>query len=605
MCGIIGYFTSEKINLNKKNILSSLEHRGPDNSSWIEYNQKPYFFLGFTRLAIIDLHKRSNQPYKYKNLIICFNGEIYNFLEIKKDLISKGIKFETKGDCEVLIKLIYHEGIKSINRLEGMWSFVLYDEKKKVLILSRDRFGEKPLFYYHKNNQFFFSSELQSFKFLIYDKLKVNKNFLKKYIFTNYRYHNKTNETFFKDIKKINPGTILKINKKFQITKSNYYNLNFKTKEISHKNLILKTRQILINAIKKSLNSDVPVAFCLSGGVDSTGLVSIAKKRLKKDLNCFTINTQDKLYDEYKSVSETVKKLKIKHHWIKINKNTSLDNLKKIIAKRLSPFSTITNYIQWFLYKKIAQKGFKVAISGNGSDEIFSGYYDHHLAYLHDINKNKKLYNISIKNWKKNVIPHIRNKQLKDPLYFSKSKKPKYLFDNFTEINKIAKQKVKFNFSEKNFSTSILRNRMLNELFHESLPVILYEEDLNAMNFSVENRSPYLNYELFRFMQTVPIKHFIKNGYAKNILRQTLGKISPKHVIKRHEKIGFNISLQKLINFRTRKVINFIKKNSQIYTLVKKSEILKIIDSNNLINKNEMLLFKCLNAKILLEKHNF
>ena len=110
-----------------------MEHRGPDNSSWIEYNQKPYFFLGFTRLAIIDLHKRSNQPYKYKNLIICFNGEIYNFLEIKKDLISKGIKFETKGDCEVLIKLIYHEGIKSINRLEGMWSFVLYDEKKMTL----------------------------------------------------------------------------------------------------------------------------------------------------------------------------------------------------------------------------------------------------------------------------------------------------------------------------------------------------------------------------------------------------------------------------------------------------------------------------------------
>ena len=146
---------------------------------------------------------------------------------------------------------------------------------------------------------------------------------------------------------------------------------------------------------------------------------------------------------------------------------------------------------------------------------------------------------------------------------------------------------------------------MLNELFHESLPVVLYEEDLNAMNFSVENRSPYLNYELFRFMQTVPIKHFIKNGYAKNILRQALGKISPKHVTKRHEKIGFNISLQKLINFKTRKVINFIKKNSQIYTLVKKSEILKIIDSNNLINKNEMLLFKFLNAKILLEKHNF
>lgn len=150
MCGISGYFGKTRINLNKKDIINSLKHRGPDNQSIFEKYDYNNLFLAFSRLSIIDLNIRSNQPFIYKNFIICFNGEIYNFKEIRESLKKKGISFSTNSDTEVLIKFIYHEGIEKINKLEGMWAFVLYDKKKDKLIFCKDRFGEKPLFFLKK-----------------------------------------------------------------------------------------------------------------------------------------------------------------------------------------------------------------------------------------------------------------------------------------------------------------------------------------------------------------------------------------------------------------------------------------------------------------------
>ncbi len=602
MCGISGYFGKTKINLNKKDIINSLKHRGPDNQSIFEKYDNNNLFLAFSRLSIIDLNIRSNQPFIYKNLIICFNGEIYNFKEIRESLKKKGVNFSTNSDTEVLIKFIYHEGIEKINKLEGMWAFVLYDKKKDKLIFCKDRFGEKPLFFLKENQNIYFASEISQIKKLIPFKLDINKDYLKTYLFTNYRNLNKRNHTIYKNLYKVEKGYYIVINKSLSIVKKKYFKFQQKIKKQSYRNIKTNIQKILISNSKKTLNSDVPVAFCLSGGVDSSSLAAIAKKKLKKNIHCFTLDPGEKSYDEKKAVNGSVKKLKLKHTWVKINKNETFENLRKILSHRSSPLSTLTNYIQWLLYKNISKKGFKVAISGIGADEIFSGYYDHHLAYFYDIRKNKKLFRESLLNWKKNIRPLIRNKFFRDHLFYFKFKSPHYLFDKSKDINRFSKIKLNFKFKEKKFIKSKLRNRMLNELLLESVPVVLEEEDLNAMYFSVENRSPFLNHKLFEYLNTVDTKYFIKNGYAKSLLRDSLKLIVPSHVRKNYEKIGFNVSLPKLINFKSKNVINFINKDSKIYKYVKKDSIKKIISENDIQN-NSYFLFKFLNIKLMIDQN--
>ena len=600
MCGVSGYFGKKKINLNKKVIIKSLKHRGPDNQSIFEKYEKNNLFLAFSRLSIIDLNPRSNQPFKYKNLIICFNGEIYNFKEIRESLKKKGINFRTNSDTEVLIKFIYHEGIEKINKLEGMWAFVLYDSKKDKLIFCKDRFGEKPLFFLKKNKNIYFASEISQIKKIIPFELDINQDYLKKYLFTNYRNLNKNNHTIYKNLYKVERGHYIVIDKTLNIVKKRYFKFKQKIKTQSYKNIKTNIKKILISNSKKALNSDVPVAFCLSGGVDSSSLAAIAKKELKKNIHCFTLDPGEKSYDEIKAVNKSVSRLKLKHTWVKINKNETFENLKKILNHRNSPLPTLTNYIQWLLYKNISKKGYKVTISGIGADEIFSGYYDHHLAYFYDIRKNKTLFRKSLSYWKKNILPLIRNKFFRDSLFYFKFRSPHYLFDKNKDINKFSKIKLNFRFKEKKFIKSMLRNRMLNELLLESVPVILEEEDLNAMYFSIENRSPFLNHKLFEYLNTVDTKHFIRNGYTKNLLRDSLGSILPDHIRKNYEKIGFNISLPKLIDFKSKDVLNFIKKDSKIYKYVKKDLINKVIIENDIQN-NSYFLFKFINMKLMID----
>ena len=287
MCGISGYFGEKKINLVKKKIIDSLKHRGPDNQSIFESYKKSKVFLAFSRLSIIDLNSRSNQPYKYKNLIICFNGEIYNFKKIRNELKKKKVKFDTNSDTEVLIKFIFYEGIKKISKLEGMWSFVLYDTKKDKIILCRDRFGEKPLFFLKKNKNIFFASEISQLKKLVPFNLEINQDYLKKYLFTNYRNLNKNNQTIYKNLYKVEKGYYFEINRSIKVTKRKYFQFTQKVKKQSYSDITGNIRKILISNSKKTLNSDVPVAFCLSGGVDSSSLAAIAKKNIKKKYTLF------------------------------------------------------------------------------------------------------------------------------------------------------------------------------------------------------------------------------------------------------------------------------------------------------------------------------
>lgn len=603
MCGFYSVLSKKRIPINSNKIGNYLGHRGPDSTKIFRFKKKNFFYSIFFRLSIIDLNNRSSQPFEFKNLVIQFNGEIYNYKEIREHLINKyKAIFNTTSDTEVLIQFLYYEKISNINMLEGMWSFVLYDKDKETIIACRDRFGEKGLFYSFKKNKFIFCSEIAAIS--KNEKLnKFNENYLKKYLFCSYRYLNSSDETLYEDIRSVKNGTYLQIDKNFKVkTKKYFINDKLKVSKDRRTNILKKTKSLLLDSVSKSMRSDVKLAFCLSGGVDSTGLVSIAKKVLKKKIKTYTIATRDRKYNEFDMVKKTIKELGIKNHsWIYLSKSDFLKNLYKILEKRLVPLPTLTSYIQWKMMKKISQDGYKVVISGNGADEIFSGYYDHYLCYFSEkINKNIK--EREIKYWKKNIAPLIRNKDFKNINYFKKSSYPRYLnqFDInlYKNIYKFKKFK-KINFTEKQYVKSLLKNRMKNETFRESLPVILNEEDLNAMYFSIENRSPYLNKKLYNFINNVNTKELIKKGYAKSILRESLRGISPNHVNKNYEKVGFNISIDEIINFHSKKIINYLIKNSKIFKYIKKEKIIEMLSNSSSIDENKNFLFKFLNLKLI------
>ncbi len=308
MCGIAGYIGKKKI--DRSLIIKSLkllENRGPDFKNFTEYNcnfngKKKIFFL-HTRLSIIDLNDRSNQPFEDGNYSIIYNGEIYNYLELRKELISKGVKFKTFSDTEVLLKSYIHYGVKFLDKIEGMWSFAIYDKSKEKIILSRDRFGEKPLYYSLTDDGFYFSSDIRVIKCLSEKQFSKNIKKITSFVISGYKsLYKNLSETYYEKIYQVTSSNYLEIDKKFKVKSHSYWIPKIKDQKKIHSTEILeKSKKLLFESIKKKLRSDVPLAFCLSGGVDSGALVSIAKKEFNFKINSFSIiENKDERYSEKK-----------------------------------------------------------------------------------------------------------------------------------------------------------------------------------------------------------------------------------------------------------------------------------------------------------------
>ena len=600
MCGISGFFGKEKIS---KDIINSslnlMKNRGPDFQDYKEIKVNNYINLYFlhSRLSILDLKERSNQPFKKKHIVLIFNGEIYNYKEIRINLEKYGYKFSTESDTEVLANAYLHYGENCVNFFEGMWSFAIWDDKIKKLFLSRDRFGEKPLFFYKKENAFYFASEIKFIKSLSLDNFKINKEKINLNLLHGYKSIHKDNKTYFDKIVSLEPGYNLIIDSNLKKKKYKYWNPLIKqNKNLSYKEACEGVNFYLKKSLKIRLRSDVPIAFCLSGGVDSSLLTSIAVKEFNVKATTYSIIDKDKRYNEEKNILATIKDLKCKNNLIYLNYKDTLSNLKKLVQYHESPISTISYLAHSFLSKKISKDKFKVAISGAGADELFTGYYHHHLLYL-KILKNSKVFKNKFIEWKKHVLPFVRNPNLRSIKLLHK--KNNYEDINFIKnfvMNNVKKNK-EFFFS----GTDILRNKMLNELFYEVIPVILHHDDLNSMYYSIENRNPFLDKDLFEFANSIPSLFLINNGYQKSVLRDSFKNVLNDKVRLDRQKKGFNASINTVINFKDPKIKSFLfDKNSEINDFVNMKKIKKEINNNN-TNQFSKFLFSVLNTKIFLD----
>ena len=570
MCGILG-----SIGLDVKFSLSDLDtlkHRGPDSYGIYEYED---IVLGHTRLSILDLSINGNQPMfsQDRNYCIVFNGEIYNHLDLRNELIKLNYKFSSETDTETILYSYIEWGDNFLQKLNGIFAFAIYDKKKDNLFFARDQMGVKPFYYFLDNNNFSFSSELKSF---------ININYIKKDICTEALFYYIQNLytpnelTPFSNIKKLLPGNYGNFNIKTKSCKiETFFTLDF-NHDLSNCNeneLINKLDELLNTAVKRQLLSDVPVGFFLSGGLDSSLLVAIAAKIIgPENINCFTIASGKKMMNEGFTDDEhyanlVAKKLNVSLNVI--NSDSDIINAFDNIIWHLDEPQADPATIHVKNIAKIAKSlGYKVLIGGTGGDDLFSGYRRHQAIYL------EKFF-IIVPFFLRNILSkmiillNINNsfyRRLRKLFTYIALNKNKRLVGYFNwQDRDLVKNLFNDNFKNNIFDNNLHNNHFINEFdkvpsYFSDLNKILYLEqttflphhnlnysDKMAMCEGVELRVPYLDLELVNFANHLPSKLKMKGYETKYILKKVAERYLPKEIIYR-KKTGFGSPVRTWVN---------------------------------------------------------
>ncbi len=544
MCGFCGF-----INRKEKNIIKEMNdaiiHRGPDDES---YYKDENIAMGFRRLSIIDL-KGGRQPISNENdtMYITFNGEIYNFKEIKKDLIKKGHIFKTNTDTEVILHGYEEYKEKILDKLRGMFAFVIWDKKNKTLFGARDHFGQKPFYYANMNNTFMYSSEIKSLlKHPDFQK-EINKDALKPYLTFQ---TSVLEETFFKGVYKLLPGHYFKYNEETKELKTKkYYQIKFEAQNWDFDKLVNKIDKEITSSIDTHLVSDVEIGSYLSGGIDSSYVVSY----LKPD-KTFSVGFDYKNFNEVPYAKELSDMLKIENINELIDSNDFFESLDKVQYYADEPTANLSAVPLYFL-SNLASKHVKVVLSGEGADELFGGY----TFYKEDdlLLKYRKLPK-ALRKIVKTVISPLPEFHGKNFLTKGGSKIEDYyvgnafVFNN-KEANKILSDKYKSNvtyqsitkpyYDEVKDKDDLTKMQYLD--MHFWLPNdILLKADKMAMANSLELRVPILDKEVFALASTIPTKYKLSHNTTKYILRKAASKRIPEAWYKRPKK-GFPVPIIK------------------------------------------------------------
>jgi asparagine synthase (glutamine-hydrolysing) len=607
MCGIAGYHGRIAVPSDRIDAcLALMGRRGPDHRAYRNWTTPGgvHSYLLHSRLSIIDFDARSNQPMQFNGAWIAFNGELYNYVECRAELERAGVALRTRSDTEVLLALLSESGWTSLDRCEGMWGFALYDEGTAALALCRDRFGEKPLYILRDQSGIYFGSEIKFIAALAGRRLAVNHDHLWRYLVNGYKALYKEPAEFFAGIEEVLPGTVLHIDGALQERQERYWVPRAIQKpQMTFEEAVAGARERLIRSMELRLRADTPLAFCMSGGVDSSALISIAKRVFGYDVHGFTIVNTDARYEEWDMVELSVRELGVRHTAVPVTTTEFLSRMRELVRYHDAPVYTITYYAQWLLMRSIAEAGYRISVSGTAADELFSGYYDHHLAYLQEVRGDEALHARSLAYWREHIHPVVRNPFLKDPDVFTRN--PEFRDHIYLDAQGFAGF-LKFDWSEpfreQRYADSLLRNRMLNELFHESVPVILHEDDLNAMFFSIENRSPFLDRRLFEFCNTIPTRHLIREGKAKAVLREAVRGIAPDGIVDNRRKVGFNVPILDFLEVRDPQVREYLLDESPVFDYVERRKIEALIGKSSLPNSESKFLFYFLNCKMFLEE---
>ncbi len=561
MCSIAGLYNKK---LNKDSLQNSINemnnimsHRGPDKST-IYIDKNITFGMGMNRLSIMDINS-GDQPFISEDgrYVLIFNGEIINAVEIKKELLQKNIIFKSNSsDTEVLFNYIIHmDGLKNLQKLNGMFAFAFYDSFKKDLFLVRDRFGIKPLFYYIENNEIYFASEIKAIKRVLNKELELNKKSISDYFSLMYV---TGNSTIYKDINKIPSGSFLKFNlNKNSSTLVKWFDFSFDenilnaTLEDIKEELDIKIQ----NAIKKWTISDVPISVSLSGGLDSSIITKVVSQN-NKNINSFSLGFHENfIVDELEDAFKVSKFCNTKHNEIKINSKDLISNLPSMIDALDEPYGG--GLPSWFIYK-YAAKNFKVILTGTGADELFGNY-----------GKWRNIENFKYFSLDKNY--YIFNKfYFEKNNYFNKYEKKKTLTSEVYYENRVEKL-----FYDLYRSKEVQDPR--NKSCYIDLKTQLQDEFLQmtdrfSMAHSIEARPCFLENDLVSYALSIPANIRIKKYDPKYLIKFINKKYFPETYVNKPKK-GFVIPISQWIN-------SFFYKDFEYYFNKKK------IESQNIFNPN-------------------
>ena len=562
MCGIFGAINLDSYfndNDYKEfiNLTDLVSYRGPDASGYIALNinsnsnnpNRFQIFLGHKRLSIIDLSPVGNQPMTDENwLWIIYNGEIFNYIELKKELIEKGYTFKTNTDTEVILKIYKEYGDSGFEKLNGMWAFAIVDTSNKKVVLSRDRFSIKPLYYTHINGQLYFASEIKQLLPLM-QKKEINHDIMYKFLSQGMLDNN--NETFFSGIYKLEPRTnmiLYLIDKKIQYKK--YW--DYTVENISNiDDAADEFREIFIDSVKIRLRSDVKVGALLSGGVDSSSITVIANQIQNGFFECFSIVAKDRKYSEERFIDILCKTKGIKNQKLYFDRDIALNGLEEVIYHNDEPFGSLSVVAQYSILKKIKDEtDVVVVLSGQGGDEVLMGYLKYFFFNLKELVKQKSLISaftqIMLSFLNRTVIWQFNVKEARRYIpYIDKNKS--YL-------------KIKRDL-EPIWECNSIRERQILDIEKYSVPALTHYEDRNSMAHSLEIRLPFLDHRLVNFLLSLPAQMKLRNGWTKYILRKALVEL-PDDIRWRRDKQGFITPEEKWLKRDLKEIIENIFKRS-------------------------------------------
>tara|TARA_B110000908_G_C10266107_1_gene464119 strand:+ start:5719 stop:7605 length:1887 start_codon:yes stop_codon:yes gene_type:complete len=562
MCGINGIISkNSKINIETiiKKMNDKIIHRGPDDDGVYLFNNDDDYNvgIGMRRLSIIDVNNGSQPIFsKNKNLCIVFNGEIYNYISLKQKLIDEfNLKFTTSSDTEVVLKLYEKYGTESFKMLDGMFAFSIIDKIKNKIYIARDYFGEKPLYYTKRDNKIIWSSELKSLVNVFEDKKEIDKNALSLYFQLTYI---PAPYTIYKEVKKLLPNHYLEIDIKTLDVSENIISKP-KPKIVSKINFTDAkkiTRDLVMKSVESRSISDVPIGAFLSGGVDSSIVSYCLSQNEENRINTFSIGFDNKKFDETEKSRVVAKLINSKHHEFIIDEKSLYSDLDKILNNFDEPFSD-SSALPTYLVSKITSNHVKVALTGDGGDEVFGGY--------------NKYYINKINNTYTNIVPEKAHKLLQNTSYFFlrtkdddrgiKFKIRKTLDsidynDNFywnmislgfkeSEVNKILINSSEGTFDYYKNNIGLNKSDSLSDLRnidkHISLEGdMLVKVDRTSMLSSLECRAPFLNKKLWDFTNTLPEKYLINRTSKKYILKESFKDVFPSNFLEKTKK-GFGV----------------------------------------------------------------
>lgn len=571
MCGIFGIidYNGAIDRCKLQEVSKVLKHRGPDDEGYFlaSSNRKSFqsykgdispqslalphissaegkvdISLLHRRLSIIDLSDSGHQPMSYADRYwITLNGEIYNYLEIKEELLKKGYSFKSTSDTEVVLAAFMEWGEDCVQRFNGMWAFAIWDNKENSFFLSRDRFGVKPMYYYSTSSIFVFCSEIKGIRHYVNNSLSLDMKQLLRFLDRGEYMEGESDSSLFEGIKQLMPGhNLILENNHLKVNK--YYELRITQNRNKLSDNIEILRNLFGESIKYRLRSDVEVGACLSGGIDSSSIVSYATSLYNKTFNTFSATWPGESIDE----SFYIDKVNQKWNCIAHAFNPDMNNLLEIIDKEIwhqeMPLSGSSLLAQWFVMEQAKKANIKVLLDGQGADEVLAGYPHYIPAYVNDLFVHL--------NWRE-LFSHNSELANKDfgPLYAPKAQ----LYNLLIRKNYAPFFPVRQILSEEYIETkkyialsqfNSLAELQKYEIEKNTLLPLLHIEDRNSMAHSVESRLPFLDYKMVEFCINIPAVQKIQGTNTKFILREAMKESLPPEVYNRRDKIGFATPLE-------------------------------------------------------------